>query len=152
MFESFFPKPKLFFLSAVAWVVFSIGFWYFQEIIALLSSITGNVEFLSQIKISLSKNIFSETVVKKDGFWEVNLKNIELGSYDLKIELTSQNQVISLETSIFNGLINSELLQKKKIIVEDGNPCQIINSKNINNLFGVNIKLRENDGGWDILR
>ena len=47
----------------------------------------------------------------------------------LKIELASQNQVISLETSIFNGLINSELLQKK-IIVEDGNSLWRIARKN----------------------
>jgi hypothetical protein len=83
--------------------------------------IRGRSVPLSKIKIFLSENILSETFVKKDGFWEINLKNIELGRYDLKFELISQNQVISLETTIFNGLINSELLQKKKIIVEDGN-------------------------------
>ena len=83
--------------------------------------IRGRSVPLSKIKIFLSENILSETFVKKDGFWEINLKNIELGRYDLKFELTSQNQVISLETTIFNGLINSELLEKKKIIVEDGN-------------------------------
>ena len=76
---------------------------------------------LSKVKIFLSENIPSETFANRNGFWEINLKNIKLGSYDLKIELISLNNVISLETSIFNGLINSELLQKKKIIVEDGN-------------------------------
>jgi len=83
--------------------------------------IRGRSVPLAKIKLFLSENLLNETFIEKNGSWEINLENIKLGSYDLKIELTSQNQVISLETSIFNGLINSELLQKKKIIVEDGN-------------------------------
>ena len=83
--------------------------------------IRGRSVPLAKIKLSLSENIFSETFVEKKGSWEINLNNVKLGSYDLKIELNVQNEILSLETSIFNGLIDSELLQKKKIIVEDGN-------------------------------
>ena len=55
---------------------------------------------------------------------------------------------INLLTKNFNRVI----FLKNRLIVEDGSPSEIINSKNINNLFDVNIKLKENKCGWDILR
>ena len=55
---------------------------------------------------------------------------------------------INLLTKNFNRVI----FLKNRLIVEDGSPYEIINSKNINNLFDVNIKLKENKRGWDILR
>ena len=59
---------------------------------------------------------------------------------------------ITHDINLINKNFNRVIFLKDRVIVEDGNPCQIINSKNINNLFGVTIKLRENDNGWDILR
>ena len=55
---------------------------------------------------------------------------------------------INLLTKNFNRVI----FLKNRLIVEDGSPYEIINSKNINNLFDVNIKLKEHANGWDILR
>ena len=59
---------------------------------------------------------------------------------------------ITHDINLINKNFNRVIFLKDRIIVEDGEPYQIINSKNINNLFDVNIKLRENDNGWDILR
>ena len=59
---------------------------------------------------------------------------------------------ITHDINLINKNFNRVIFLKDRKIVEDGNPNQIINSKNINNLFDVNIKLNENDHGWDILR
>ena len=47
---------------------------------------------------------------------------------------------------------NRVILLKNKSIIQDGKPSQIINNKNINNLFNTKISLKENEYGWDILR
>ena len=59
---------------------------------------------------------------------------------------------ITHDINLINKNFNRVIFLKDRVIVEDGNPYQIINSKNINNLFDVNIKLKEHDNGWDILR
>ena len=59
---------------------------------------------------------------------------------------------ITHDINLINKNFNRVVFLKNRLIVEDGNPFQIINSKNINNLFDVNIKLKENKNGWDILR
>ena len=59
---------------------------------------------------------------------------------------------ITHDVNLINKNFNRVIFLKDRIIIEDGKPNQIINSKNINNLFDVNIKLKEHDNGWDILR
>ena len=59
---------------------------------------------------------------------------------------------ITHDINLINKNFNRVIFLKDRTIVEDGKPYQIINSKNINKLFDVNIKLMENDNGWDILR
>ena len=59
---------------------------------------------------------------------------------------------ITHDINLINKNFNRVIFLKDRVVVEDGKPYQIINSKNINNLFDVNIKLMENDNGWDILR
>ena len=59
---------------------------------------------------------------------------------------------ITHDINLINKNFNRVIFLKNRMIVKDGNPYQIINSKNINNLFDVNIKLKENKNGWDILR
>ena len=59
---------------------------------------------------------------------------------------------ITHDISLINKNFNRVIFLKDRKIVEDGNPYQIINSKNINNLFDVDINLKENVHGWDILR
>ena len=73
-----------------------------------------------------------------------------------KIEELSQLNVnilcithdISLITKDYNRLI---FLKDRKII-KDGKPSELMNSRNINQLFDVNIKLIENSNSWDICR
>ena len=59
---------------------------------------------------------------------------------------------ITHDISLINKNFNRVIFLKNRLIIEDGNPYQIINSKNINNLFDVNIRLKEHKNGWDILR
>ena len=59
---------------------------------------------------------------------------------------------ITHDIKLINKNFNRVIFLKNRMIVEDGNPYKIINSKNINNLFDVNIKLKEHANGWDILR
>ena len=59
---------------------------------------------------------------------------------------------ITHDINLINKNFNRVIFLKNKLIVEDGQPYQIINSSNINKLFDVNIKLKENKNGWDILR
>ena len=59
---------------------------------------------------------------------------------------------ITHDINLINKNFNRVIFLKDRKIIEDGNPYQIINSKNINNLFNVDIKLKENANGWDILR
>ena len=59
---------------------------------------------------------------------------------------------ITHDINLINKSFNRVIFLKNRLIVEDGNPSEIINSKNINNLFDVNVTLKENKNGWDILR
>ena len=85
--------------------------------------------------------------------------NLDLKSqiflYD-KIQKLINNNIsilfITHNIDFINKNFNRVIFLKNGSIVEDGNPSQIINSKNINNLFDVNITLKENQNGWDILR
>ena len=55
---------------------------------------------------------------------------------------------ISIITKDYSRLI---FLKDRKII-RDGKPSEIMNSKNINQLFDINIKLIENSNSWDVYR
>jgi len=59
---------------------------------------------------------------------------------------------ITHDINLLNKNFNRVIFLKDRIIIKDGNPSEIINSKNINNLFEINIKLKEHENGWDILR
>ena len=59
---------------------------------------------------------------------------------------------ITHDINLINRNFNRVIFIKNKSIIKDGNPSQIINTKNINNLFDINIKLKENENGWDVLR
>tara|TARA_Y100000589_G_scaffold260871_1_gene250898 strand:- start:573 stop:1352 length:780 start_codon:yes stop_codon:yes gene_type:complete len=73
-----------------------------------------------------------------------------------KIQKLTNNGIsilcITHDINLINKNFNRVILLKNRLIVEDGNPSKIINSKNINNLFDVDVKLKENENGWDILR
>ena len=55
---------------------------------------------------------------------------------------------ISIITKDYSRLI---FLKDRKII-RDGKPSELMNSKNINKLFDINIKLIENSNSWDVYR
>ena len=85
--------------------------------------------------------------------------NLDLKSqiflYD-KIQKLINNNIsilcITHNIDFINKKFNRVIFLKNRTVVKDGNPSQIINSKNINNLFDVNLTLKENEHGWDILR
>ena len=55
---------------------------------------------------------------------------------------------ISLITKDYNRLI----FLKDREIIRDGKPSELMNSKNINKLFDINIQLIENSNSWDVHR
>ncbi len=55
---------------------------------------------------------------------------------------------ISIITKDYSRLI----FLKDREIIRDGKPRELMNSKNINQLFDINIKLIENSNSWDIHR
>ena len=55
---------------------------------------------------------------------------------------------ISIITKDYSRLI----FLKDRKIVKDGKPSELMNSKNINQLFDINIKLIENNNSWDFYR
>ena len=66
----------------------------------------------------------------------------------LGISILCITQDISIITKDYNRLI---FLKDRKII-RDGKPSELMNSKNINQLFDINIKLIENSNSWDVYR
>ena len=55
---------------------------------------------------------------------------------------------ISIITKDYNRLI----FLKDREIIRDGKPSELMNSKNINQLFDIDIKLIENSNSWDVNR
>ncbi len=55
---------------------------------------------------------------------------------------------ISIITKDYSRLI----FLKDREIIRDGKPSELMNSKNINQLFDINIKLIENSNSWDVYR
>ena len=47
---------------------------------------------------------------------------------------------------------NRVIFLKDREIIKDGKPMELMNSKNINKLFDINIKLLENSNSWDVYR
>ncbi len=59
---------------------------------------------------------------------------------------------ITHDISVISKAFTRIILIKDRKIIKDGKPIEIMNSTNINSLFDTNIKLIENNEGWDILR
>ena len=55
---------------------------------------------------------------------------------------------ISIITKDYSRLI----FLKDREIIRDGKPSELMNSKNINQLFDINIELIENSNSWDVNR
>ena len=47
---------------------------------------------------------------------------------------------------------NLEFFLKDRKIIRDGKPSELMNSKNINQLFDIDIELIENSNSWDVNR
>ena len=67
---------------------------------------------------------------------------------ELGISILCITHDISIITKNYNRLI----FLKDREIIRDGKPIELMNSKNINQLFDINIKLIENENSWDVLR
>ena len=59
---------------------------------------------------------------------------------------------ITHDISIITKDYNRVIFLKDREIIGDGKPSQLMNSKNINQLFDINIKLIENGNSWDVYR
>ena len=59
---------------------------------------------------------------------------------------------ITHDINVIKKNFDRVILLKNKLIYKDGKPSQVINSKNINNLFDINIIIKESENGWNILR
>jgi len=59
---------------------------------------------------------------------------------------------ITHDISIITKDYNRVIFLKDRKIIRDGKPIDLMNSKNINQLFDINIKLFENSNSWDIYR
>ena len=59
---------------------------------------------------------------------------------------------ITHDISIITKHYNRVIFLKDQKIIRDGKPNDLMNSKNINQLFDISIKLIENNNSWDVLR
>ena len=77
-------------------------------------------------------------------FFIEKIKNLS----QLGISILCITHDISIITKDYNRLI----FLKDREIIRDGKPSELMNSKNINKLFDINIKLIENSNSWDVYR
>ena len=59
---------------------------------------------------------------------------------------------ITHDISIITKDYSRIIFLKDREIIRDGKPSELMNSKNINKLFDINIKLIENSNSWDVYR
>ncbi len=59
---------------------------------------------------------------------------------------------ITHDISIITKDYSRIIFLKDRELIRDGKPCELMNSKNINKLFDINIKLIENSNSWDVYR
>ncbi len=67
---------------------------------------------------------------------------------NLKTKLLCVTHDISMITKIYNRVI----MLKDGMIIADGYQNKVINSKNLNKLYGVDVDVTKNDGFWNISR
>jgi len=85
--------------------------------------------------------------------------NIDLKSRIFLIEKIKQLSQLGIsilcithDISIITKDYNRVIFLKDREIIKDGKPSELMNSKNINKLFDINIKLLENTNSWDVYR
>ena len=59
---------------------------------------------------------------------------------------------ITHDISIITKDYSRIIFLKDREIIRDGKPSELMNSKNINKLFDIDIKLIENSNSWDVYR
>ena len=71
------------------------------------------------------------------------------------------NELSKLKTKIFcvthdistiTNIYNRVLMLKDGKIIADGQPSKVINSKNLNKLYGIEVEVTKNNGLWNINR
>ncbi|MDC3118680.1 ATP-binding cassette domain-containing protein [Prochlorococcus sp. AH-716-K03] len=81
----------------------------------------------------------------KSKFYVIDQIN-ELATLNSKIICITHD--ISMITEIYNRII----MLKNRMIIADGKPNEIINNKNLSNLFDINIEVVKYEGSWHIYR
>ncbi len=81
----------------------------------------------------------------KSKFYVIDQIN-ELATLNSKIICITHD--ISMITEIYNRII----MLKNRMIIADGKPNEIINNKNLSNLFEINIEVVKYEGSWHIYR
>ena len=81
----------------------------------------------------------------KSKFYVIDRLN-ELSKFNTNIICVTHD--ISMITKIYNRI----LMIKNRSIISDGSQNEVLNSRNINKLFDINIDLIENKGLWNICR
>ncbi len=67
---------------------------------------------------------------------------------DLNTKVFCVTHDLSLITNVYDRV----LMIKEGTIIKDGTQKEVLNSKNLNKLFDINIEVIENDGKWDLKR
>ncbi len=67
---------------------------------------------------------------------------------DLNTKVFCVTHDLSLITNVYDRV----LMIKEGTIIKDGTQKEVLNSKNLNKLFDINIEVIENDGEWDLKR
>ena len=109
-----------------------------KQMVLIARALINNPEFL----------ILDEPITNldlKSKFFVIDRIN-ELPKLNTKIICITHD--ITMITEIFNRII----MLKDRMVLADGNQREVINAKNINKLFDIDIDIREFKGNWNIYR
>ena len=105
--------------------------------------------------------LIARALIKKPDFLILDepIANLDLKSkfyvIDQINELTNLNTkviCITHDISMITEIYNRIIMMKDRIIVADGTPNGTINSKNLSNIFDINIDVIKHNSNWHIYR
>ena len=105
--------------------------------------------------------LIARALIKKP---EILILDEPIANLDLKSKfyvIDHINEISKLNTkiicithsiSMITGIYNRIIMMKNRMIIRDGEQSKVLNSKNINNLFDINVEIIEYKGSWHIYR